>query len=57
MKILIIIALWLMWFFTIGCFHYLFDGNYFWYRTILIIPFTIAALKITLIINEYYKTK
>lgn len=49
-----IIILWLMWFAVIGLLSELCNQNYFFWRVLIIWPFTIVNVKVSKIVWKYY---
>lgn len=45
-----------MWFSLIGLTSELCDGNYYWWRVLLISPFTYITVEITYLIWNHFKT-
>lgn len=55
LAIVIIFTLWLMWFGSIGLLSELCNGKYFWWRTVVICPFTVVNLIVSRIVWNHYR--
>jgi hypothetical protein len=51
----LIFALWLMHFASVGLLSELCNGNYFWWRIVAMYPFTVVNFKVSRIVWNHYR--
>ena len=55
LAVVLIIMLWIMWFASIGLLSELCNGDYFWWRTLAIYPFTMVNIKVSGLVWGHYR--
>jgi len=55
LAVVLISVLWLMWFASIGLLSELCNGDYFWWRTFAIYPFTMVNIKVSGLVWRHYR--
>ena len=55
LAVVLIVALWLMWFASIGLLSEICNGDYFWWRTLAIYPFTMVNIKVSGLVWRHYR--
>ncbi len=55
LAVVLIVALWIMWFASIGLLSELLNGGYFWWRTLAIYPFTMVTIKVSVLVWRHYR--
>ena len=55
LAVVLIVALWIMWFASIGLLIELCNGDYFWWRTLAIYPFTMVNIKVSGLVWRHYR--
>jgi len=55
LAVVLIVALWIMWFASIALLSKLYSGDYFWWRTLATYPFTMVNIKVSGLVWRYYR--
>ena len=55
LAVVLILALWVMWFASIGLLSELLNGDYFWWRALAICPFAMVNIKVSGLIWMHYR--
>lgn len=55
LAVVLIVALWLMWFASIGLLSELCNGDYFWWRILAIYSFTMVNIKVSGLVWRHYR--
>jgi hypothetical protein len=55
LAVVLIVALWLMWFASIGLLSEICNGDYFWWRTLAMYPFTMVNIKVSGLVWMHYR--
>ena len=55
LAVMLIVALWIMWFASIGLLSALLNGEYFWWRALATYPFTMVTIKVSGLVWRHYR--
>jgi len=55
LAVMLIVALWIMWFASIGLLSKLLNGEYFWWRALATYPFTMVTIKVSGLVWRHYR--